>query len=249
MAQTTETRPKGAGSGEVAHFCRCDENKLLERRIQARKLRLQYLAARLHALGPKPLRAPRRRRYVPASRPSCWGVAAMIAQLGSLAAELGGVVSGGRVLAPGPGHSAADRSLQITSSPAAPDGFIAYSFAGDDWRDCRDYVKRRLGLPGYAPSRAAKSLRIETRSEPLGVEIVVRSIRPRHIDEASGRPPHRRAPGNRLSARGIIFREKTQMRQPGSENVRSPQFQGRPTPELVPFGGPPALFRGPRRCK
>ncbi|MEM1287138.1 MAG: toprim domain-containing protein [Pseudomonadota bacterium] len=28
----------------------------------------------------------------------------------------------------------------------APEGFIVTSFAGDDWRECRDHVKRRLGI-------------------------------------------------------------------------------------------------------
>lgn len=65
----------------------------------------------------------------------------------ALAQALGGEVSGrNRVLAPGPGHSPADRSLSVVIDPAAPDGFLVTSFAGDDWRDCRDHVRARLGL-------------------------------------------------------------------------------------------------------
>jgi putative DNA primase/helicase len=65
--------------------------------------------------------------------------------LQSLAHALGGTVSGAQVLCPGPGHSPQDRSLSVTPSAAAPDGFIVYSHAGDDWRDCRDLVMARLG--------------------------------------------------------------------------------------------------------
>jgi hypothetical protein len=30
--------------------------------------------------------------------------------------------------------------------PLAPDGFLTHSFAGDDWRQCRDHVRRALGI-------------------------------------------------------------------------------------------------------
>lgn len=62
-----------------------------------------------------------------------------------MAAALGGTIAGTSVLCPGPGHSPRDRSLSITLAPAAEDGFIVYSHAGDDWRDCRDHVLSRLG--------------------------------------------------------------------------------------------------------
>jgi putative DNA primase/helicase len=60
------------------------------------------------------------------------------------AKALGGEVYGSNsVLCPGPGHSPRDRSLKVTFHG---DGeFICHSFAGDGWRDCRDYVKRMLG--------------------------------------------------------------------------------------------------------
>ena len=63
-----------------------------------------------------------------------------------VARGLGGNVSGRNVVAPGPGHSRTDRSLSIKIDPAAPDGFIVYSFAGDDATACRDYVRAALGL-------------------------------------------------------------------------------------------------------
>lgn len=67
----------------------------------------------------------------------------------ALAAKLlGGVVDGkDRVLAPGPGHSPKDRSLSVLFSS---DGYAVHSFAGDDWKLCRDYVATALGLNNYA---------------------------------------------------------------------------------------------------
>jgi RecA-family ATPase len=66
--------------------------------------------------------------------------------LKTLARALGGHVSNGQVIAPGPGHSAADRSLSIKLSPTAPEGFVVHSFAGDDPIVCRDYVKEKCGI-------------------------------------------------------------------------------------------------------
>lgn len=69
-----------------------------------------------------------------------------------IARVLGGNVVGRQVLAPGPNHSAKDRSLSIRLSPAAPGGFIAFSHAGDDWRACRDHVRSRFGLNRACPT-------------------------------------------------------------------------------------------------
>jgi putative DNA primase/helicase len=72
----------------------------------------------------------------------------------AVAAALGGdLVSSCKVLAPGPGHSPKDRSLCVDFDSSAPDGFLVHSFAGDDWRACRDYVRSRLGLPQWEPGR------------------------------------------------------------------------------------------------
>jgi hypothetical protein len=76
--------------------------------------------------------------------------------LRSYAAALGGVVSGNQVCFPGPGHSRQDRSCTLRLSPASPDGFVVFSFAGDDWRTVRDHVRNRLGLAykqHHAPAR------------------------------------------------------------------------------------------------
>jgi hypothetical protein len=71
----------------------------------------------------------------------------------SVARALGGKVTGrNRVLAPGPGHSHQDRSLSVKVDPAAPDGFLVTSFAGDDPMVCRDHVRLVLGLPAWSPA-------------------------------------------------------------------------------------------------
>jgi putative DNA primase/helicase len=70
----------------------------------------------------------------------------------TLARALGGEASGNNVRAPGPGHSASDRSLSITVDSGAPDGFIVHSFAGDDWQECRDHVRERGGLERFKPN-------------------------------------------------------------------------------------------------
>jgi len=72
--------------------------------------------------------------------------------LNEIARALGGEVSCGEVLAPGPGHSPRDRSLAI--KPISGDDFLFHSFAGQDWRECRDYVCERLGLPDRKTKRA-----------------------------------------------------------------------------------------------
>jgi len=73
----------------------------------------------------------------------------------SVAKALGGdVVNGNKVLAPGPGHSAKDRSLSIEVDGDAPDGFTVHSFAGDDWKVCKDHVRETLGLDTQKSAKA-----------------------------------------------------------------------------------------------
>jgi phage/plasmid primase-like uncharacterized protein len=68
----------------------------------------------------------------------------------ALARALGGVVSGrDHVLVPGPNHGPKDRSLAVKIT--GDDDFKVHSFAGDDWQDCRDYVRQRAGLPEWQP--------------------------------------------------------------------------------------------------
>jgi putative DNA primase/helicase len=69
-----------------------------------------------------------------------------------VARALGGDAIGfNQVSAPGPNHTARDRSLSIRLEPSAPSGFIVHSHAGDDPIACRDYVRSRLGLPSWRP--------------------------------------------------------------------------------------------------
>jgi hypothetical protein len=92
----------------------------------------------------------------------------MTITLQTIARALGGEVSGRQVLAPGPGHSPKDRSLAVSISSDAPDGFVLYSHSGDDWRACRDYVRTKLGLPAWQPG--------DNREHQ-------RTIQPSHIDK------------------------------------------------------------------
>jgi hypothetical protein len=73
-----------------------------------------------------------------------------------IAAALGGEVSSGQAIVPGPQHSAGDRSLAIKLDSGAPDGFVVHSFAGDDPIACRDYVRKKLGL-GEFESKGKKN--------------------------------------------------------------------------------------------
>ena len=77
--------------------------------------------------------------------------------LQSLAAALGGEVNGGQVAAPGPQHSANDRSLSVKLDANAPGGFVVHSFAGDDPIGCRDHVRTKLGLPAFKNGRAKRA--------------------------------------------------------------------------------------------
>lgn len=69
--------------------------------------------------------------------------------LAAAAAALGGKAKGNTIRCPGPGHSRNDRSLEVTFN--ADGSFVVRSFAGDDWRDCKDYVRRVLGIAGDKP--------------------------------------------------------------------------------------------------
>jgi RecA-family ATPase len=72
--------------------------------------------------------------------------------LKAIARALGGEVSNGEVRAPGPGHSAVDRSLSVKLDANAPDGFLVHSFAGDDPIVCRDHFREKTGLEPFKPN-------------------------------------------------------------------------------------------------
>jgi hypothetical protein len=65
--------------------------------------------------------------------------------LQSIAAALGGNASRNSILCPGPGHSRKDRSLKVTFK--SDGSFSVTSFSGDDWRECKDFIREKLGLP------------------------------------------------------------------------------------------------------
>jgi hypothetical protein len=90
-------------------------------------------------------------------------------------------VSGNSVRAPGPGHSARDRSLSVRPSIAAHNGFLVHSFAGDDSIGCLDYVRARLSMPAFAPQRSplaavpnlsAESINANSRMAPASLGTV-----------------------------------------------------------------------------
>jgi hypothetical protein len=91
---------------------------------------------------------------------------------------LGGKVSDGQVLCPGPTHSAGDQSLAVRPSKTALDGFVVHSHAGDDPLACKDYVREKLGLApfaangAHAPRPRAKGPR-EAKPQGDGSEIVM----------------------------------------------------------------------------
>jgi hypothetical protein len=68
--------------------------------------------------------------------------------LQTLHTALGGYISNGQIVCAGPGHTAKDRSLAVR--PTAT-GVIVHSFANDDWRECQDHVRSRLGLSAWTP--------------------------------------------------------------------------------------------------
>ena len=65
--------------------------------------------------------------------------------LEQIARALNGEIRNGQVLAPGPGHSAVDRSMSVKISDSGDD-IIVYSFSGDDPIQCKEYARKRCGL-------------------------------------------------------------------------------------------------------
>lgn len=84
--------------------------------------------------------------------------------LRSMAAALGGDVVKGRdgafILCPGPGHSAKDRSLSVRPSGTDPDGFVCFSHANNDWRDCRKHILQRLGGARSRPVKRERNVSV-----------------------------------------------------------------------------------------
>jgi hypothetical protein len=92
----------------------------------------------------------------------------LIVNAKALAAALGGEVSGGQIRAPGPGHSASDRSMSVRLDSSAPNGFVVNSFGGNDAMACRDYVREKMGLPAWTPNRGEFDFRLGNLGRPSG---------------------------------------------------------------------------------
>jgi putative DNA primase/helicase len=107
------------------------------------------------------------------------------------AKTLGGETIGSdSVLCPGPGHSPRDRSLHVTFSPTAPEGFVTRSYANDDFGACRDHVRNRLGLevPSFRHLGPGAQLRDVSAGRASAREGIGREVSP-----SVGSDPERQA--------------------------------------------------------
>jgi len=92
----------------------------------------------------------------------------------TIAKVMGGDVNGDGALVPGPGHSPKDRSLSVKPDPAARDGFIVHSFAGDGVASAVTTLKTSSALLGSrygnptAPELGGVSLTLMTTSMSTG---------------------------------------------------------------------------------
>jgi putative DNA primase/helicase len=78
---------------------------------------------------------------------------------------LGGQMVGrNRVSCPGPGHSKHDLSLSVTFTH---DGFFTNSFAGDDFRECRNHVNAALGWTDEPRERPRPILVVPSSGDDL----------------------------------------------------------------------------------
>ena len=78
--------------------------------------------------------------------------------LQQLKTALKGEISGGQVIAPGPGHSPNDRSMAVRPVEGAPDGFLVKSHAGDSDLACKDFARELLGREAWRPSASGQSI-------------------------------------------------------------------------------------------
>jgi putative DNA primase/helicase len=124
------------------------------------------------------------------------GARAMISSsLHEMARLLGGEVHRSRISCPGPGHSPKDRSLSVWFD--AEGNIACNSFASDDWAECMDYVRDRLGLPEFGSGKHEdKAADRRSPQERLGV-----ALTQWEKDEADRRADADFA--NRIWARGI----------------------------------------------
>ena len=100
-----------------------------------------------------------------------------------IAKALGGEVRNGEILAPGPGHSPADRSLSIKPSSTAPDGFVVNSFASDDPIKCRDYVRAAAGIEPSKPKASERKTQTFDYKDPNTGKTLYRKTRNDYPDK------------------------------------------------------------------
>lgn len=106
---------------------------------------------------------------------------------------LGGRARGNRVSCPGPGHSKGDQSLTVVFTA---DGFIVHTFSSSDtWKECKDYVRTKLGIaddwkPDPAKFKQSEdpdernfefAMEIWDKSHPAGDTIVAKYLAGRSI--------------------------------------------------------------------
>jgi hypothetical protein len=122
--------------------------------------------------------------------------------LKALQRVLGGVVSGGEVLCPGPGHGPRDRSMAVRLS--GDDDFVVFSHAGDAWQECRDHVRERLGWPQWRPADGREEQIIPARR----VERYDRDA----VDAEAGPRPHTEDDLIRIARAAAIWNAATDPR-------------------------------------
>lgn len=92
-----------------------------------------------------------------------------------IAAAMGGKVSPSNpniARVPGPGHSRHDDSLAVIISDSDPEGFYTHSHSHDDWKDCRDHVRSKLGLQRPDYKKPAMFIAPKPKGERTGSKIV-----------------------------------------------------------------------------
>jgi hypothetical protein len=62
-------------------------------------------------------------------------------------------------------HATSEKSQKLTKGDRAPDGFIVHSHAGDDWQECRDYVREKAGLGAFKPNGQGRKRPSSTASQ------------------------------------------------------------------------------------
>jgi RecA-family ATPase len=168
----------------------------------------------------------------------------MTPSLAQIAQLLGGEVSAGQVLAPGPGHRPHDRSLSLKLSATAPDGFVVFSHAGDDVIACRDHIRAQLGMPAWQPNGKSNG-HASPENEMASAIAKLRKGKPATAAPAP-EEPRVVATYSYVSADGEVLYEVLRM-QPKSFRQRRPVTGGGYAYSLA--GVQPVLYRLPELLK